>query len=548
MITLKAPDQQHYLSVNSQGLLVAEKLEEDDSCQFEVEDLGDGYFVLKSNATQKYVSFLDTQECAARGVAQYSIMATAEYIDIWEKIRVGKFRYGMTINCSYWGKYLSVQNYGGGAVLGNGPEAADWEVIVSSDYSVFNLSGGGTGPVIPGNVKKLQGEVRTINRSFGDNSGPRYIHICTDFGGFVKYHEDRDACLRTLDIVAQHQQGIRAAYRLNGGYWTDSGLTIDPIRDGWWEETVDGYVRACNDRGLKIDLMCADMYNWSDQQAEDNIRRLGQICAGISHDVVLVHEWNEMRGTWPGGEEDTAKLQRLAEVWESVYPWALNGGSDPGDQARDGMKALSPGPCNIGLVHNTRWYATDGIRRAFNIIYENYPDEPVMEGEPTGPEDPAPDGGFNRLVYQPIEDYNDLAAIYSMHIFTGQISTYFSDPSLASRRPLDETWGFKELPKLWQEEMEVPEDIGQGTPLHGGRAEAPVNVIDSNADRADTMTCPNGWVYGAISGQNGNWKVKSKRDGQLTCWQGNTRVHDGHISNGETIPISGPTATTFRIR
>jgi hypothetical protein len=149
------------------------------------------------------------------------------------------------------------------------------------------------------------------------------------------------------------------------------------------------------------------------------------------------------------------------------------------------------------------------------------------------------------LVYQPVNDPNNILAIYTMQVITGQASTYFSDPSLASREPLETTWGFTNLPRLWQE-MEIPEDIGQGQIIPGHKANAPLRVNGSNAHRADS-TALGGYSIGVISGGD-NWRVRSGRDGLATAYTASGVVWEDHVSTGQQLPISGPTPTIVRIR
>ena len=543
-ITFLTPNQTNYLCVEqSTGLLVGDRTSVGPWEEFIVEPQGDNMFALRSTSTDRYLSFMSPEECRARNVPEYSVMGTAEYVDIWERVLVQKFRYGVTIFCPYWDKYLSAQDYGGKEVLGNGPQAADWEVFVPSDYSVFGLGGGS----IAGEVRKLEGQLRTYGRSFGDQSGPRIVHGCSDFGGIVKHHENRDKSLAELDSVAAHHQFIRVAWRLNGWYWTPSGLTLDPIRDAWWEDAVRSYLTDCNERGLRVNLSCMDMYNWNSGQANTNIAILAQIAASVSKDVVIYHEWNEMRGTCPGGEEDwqVNQLREMSRIWKEHYPWSMIGLSDPGGQDKAGMQNLSQEPANLAIVHNVRWEAHDAIRRAFNIMYENYPGKPIVEGEPTGPNGSPPHNQYTRLVWCPTEDHNDLLAISTMNILVGVIWTYFNDPALVSREPLASTWGFSEIPRLWRE-LEIPENIGQGKLYPGHWTDAPLYVMGSNALRSDGVEIE-GEFFGYISGGNG-WRVKCGRSGDLALFNASGIIHEGRINKGDTIPASGPVATGVRIR
>lgn len=399
-------------------------------------------------------------------------------------------------------------------------------------------------------VKQLVGYVRQVGRSFGDSTGPRIVHGCTDFGGMKKFRDDRDASLRSLDVIAAHQQYVRAAWRLNGGLWTDSGLTIDPIRDSWYDETVRGFFQACHERGLRVMACCADMNNWSYAQMDEGIQRVAQIAASVSNTVVWLHEWNELRSIWHPGDENEEQIQklcRMSEIWQQHYPWSMRGLSDPFTQDKAGMKKLSRSPANCALLHNVRWSEEDAIRRAFNAMYENYPDLCVAENEPTGPNGSPPHGPFTRHVYQPTEDHDALLAIYTMHVITGQSSTYFNDPALYSRLPLDSTWGFKEIPALWRL-MEIPEHIGQGTLRAGHNPEAPLRVNGSHALRTDGMVLGD-YKIGVISGSDGqgDWKVPVGYSGTATAYRASGVVWEGRVSAGQVLPLSGPRPTVVRI-
>lgn len=391
----------------------------------------------------------------------------------------------------------------------------------------------------PGAVRPIVGKVRPIGNSFGDDSGPRVLHGCSDFGAIAKFYQDRDGMLRQLDVLAQHQQYVRVLWRLNGTLWAESGVTNDPIRDPWFDEACLGYLRACHERGIRVNLSSGDFYNWTHAQSTECFERVGHIAASVSPDLVwLSAATNEMRGTMPGGEssENVAWMAECLDAFTDVYPWALLAGSDPGSQDKAGMKRLAPAPANVALIHDVRWSTDDALRRAFNTRYENYPGLPIVQDEPTGPENPAPPGEFTRKVYQPTENLDALFALYTMHVLTGQASTYFNDPALYSRRPLDETWGFKELPQLWRD-LELPEDIGQGI-LRAGHADgAPLRVVDSHAARADSAMVGAyglGVISGAWDGQP--WAVRAGYDATYSVWYSTGKHWEGPLSEGQVIP------------
>lgn len=421
---------------------------------------------------------------------------------------------------------------------------------------------GETPPPPVGIVRQIKGQVRRIGRSFGDAMGPRIIHGCSDFAALPKLHQDRDKMLRQLDVVAAFQQYTRILWRLNGWMWSGEGskwpnanLTVDPLRDGWFDETLREYLTACWNRGVRVNLSSGDMNNASMPQLEEMFRRVAQIAASVSPDVVwLSAGTNELRGTWRDAMEDhngsmrekreyIDRLSRLMGIWQQHYPGGMRALSDPFSQDGEGMRRLSIPPATVALIHDVRWEAKDAIRRTFNTMYENYPGAPVAQDEPTGPNGSPPHGPFTRHVYQPIENRDDLLAIYTMQVITGQASTYFNDPALVSREPLESTWGFKELPAAWRA-MEIPEHIGQGTLKPGHHNDAPLRVTGSGAERADSMVLPE-YAIGVISGGR-NWSVRAGVSANAAIFNSTGQIWSGRVAPGEVLPVSGPAPVVVR--
>ena len=550
---LGASDGTHGLTACDDGSLDAAR-----APSFDIEPVAPGVVAIRDPVSGQYLSALDEGTCAARGLPRYSATFSAAHIDIWEHWKPIAHGRGIALQ-SYWGTWLSVQEGGAakgeGRVLVDGPTPGPWEELLPSNPAAFGIKGdggnsgqGGGGSVSSG-PDALVGLVSIHGRSFGDATGPRIVHGYSDFGALKKFHEDRDRMLGQLDRAAQAgQQYVRVLWRLNGGYWTDSGVTNDPIRDPWWEDALRGFLQACHDRGLRANLTSGDFYNWSDQEADDSFRRCAQIAASVSNEVVwLGAAANELRGVHPEGEGDAAVAQceALQEIWAREYPGSLRSVSDPADQACGGMQRLSGGNSNVALIHDVRWEVTDALRRCFNTVYENDPGKPVVQDEPTGPNGHPPDGTpYANLVYQPVEDPNELFAIYTMQVITGQASTYFNDPALASRQPIDSTWGFTELPALWRQ-MAIPQDIGQGDLKPGHHDDAPLQVVYSNAERADCAVRGT-YAVGVISGGD-NWRVKSGWDGTLTLFGASGATHEQRIARGQEIPAHGPAPQVVRI-
>lgn len=388
-------------------------------------------------------------------------------------------------------------------------------------------------PVAP--VRQLQGYARTFGASFGDDSGPRILHGCSWFPALCIEQQDPDECSRQLDRIMPYQQYVRVLWRLNGWHWggdathASANLSVDPVRDPWFEAVLYRFLMKCKQRGIRVNLSSGDMERWTEAQMEHWFRRVAEVSRDVDQQTVWLQAiTNEMRGTWryPPFDNNNGETpehvefgRHLMRIVKAAYPWNHHALSDSQDQDKAGMQRLSPAPATCALMHDVRHDETSALRHAFNTRYENYPGLPIVQDEPTGPNGSFA-GAFSRLVYQPIEDRQTLFALYTIHVMTGQASTYFNDPSLCSRQPLDSTWGFKELPSLWRQ-MGIPEDVGQGTPKPGHHKDAPLQV-GGGVDRADSMICLGGNVaFGVVHGGT-DWDVRSGWDADVTMFK-----HDG---------------------
>lgn len=548
--TLRTENGVHYLTAELDGSVNATRTDADLGAWQDWDVLpdiwGDAGVRLLRSAHGKYLSAYDAAYCVQIGVPPDTVAATAEYPDSWERWRVAIDGDVVRLQSCSTGLWLSPQNVppapqaGGGDVLCNGPQPAGWETLFASDMSAFGAAepirpptgGGGGGPIGPpgvGVVRPLQGPIRAIGRSFGDGSGPRVVHGCSDFPALAKYHEDPDTYLRNLDVTAQWQQYTRIAWRLNGWVFDPRGLSVDPYKHDWWEAALRGVLQAHRDRGVRASVSSFDMNHWTDRQAMDAFQRTATICRDYGDTVIFSAVTNEMQGTWEPGEtdENVARGHELMQAWIRIFPGGLQAISDPHDRSREGMKKLA---VTLALIHQFGNPIDTGIRRAFNDINENYPGHPVVQDEPRGPN--GPQGGD---VTGNIENPHHLFALYTMHVIVGCASTYFNNPGCASRLPLDSTWGFKELPRLWRD-LEIPDDIGQGQ-LCPGHHDTFMQVRDSHAARADGMRI-GGFGLGVISGSwDGQpWAVRAGYDATWSVWYADGRQWEGRLSAGQVIP------------
>jgi hypothetical protein len=416
---------------------------------------------------------------------------------------------------------------------------------------------GGQEPSPPVTNRTLQGQMRAVSSgsrvTFGDDSGPRTVNLLHWFPALNIYKYQRDEALLTLDkMAAAGWQGIRILTAV--GYWDDfwHEREVAPATfrtrggrevQGWhdYDQLLEGLLRECQSRGLKVELSAGDLqgvFPSGDEREGDRnaIRahcdRVAEIVNRVGQNLIALYEvCNE---AWQNGVPDRSFATELAQRFKRHCPAVLTALSDSGQTEEPaGLVEWSRG-ADVVTLHGTR-DRHGAARRAFNVIYEKpeeIRDKPVWQGEPTGP-----DGGHPLpAVYLPIDDPDILFSIYAVHLMTGQGSVFINGPGLRHWRPIDSTWGFHELPRLFSEIF--PEDIGLWPRvLHGARAESPITA-DSFADRGEgpervDMACNDARVVCVAHGGSGPWRIRLRRPVRWTLYSANGREAEGE---GQELP------------
>ncbi len=390
---------------------------------------------------------------------------------------------------------------------------------------------------IPGDkvVVPIVGYVRTDGKKWADDSGLRSFRIMSWFPVLRCYRDNPDGVRKELDNIALYWQGIRVFWHLGVDWWSGAGYDVSPK----WPEFDSLFVNFLNDckaRGLRVSLSTGDMQVLEPSGSEDHWHEhIAHLAASVDQYII---SWN---GVWNEGWQNTAghranveTARNIAAKRKNIYPWGAHGLTDPagfdenGDpEAPDTLAKWSQSPANHTLVHGTRVYP-DSIRRAFNLMYEGG-GFLVNQDEPVGP---GPD------VYQRDDDPKHLFGLYTMHLISGQMTTYFSGHGLKSwKQPGDffKDWGFKELPVLWKE-MGIPEDIAnwQIKPGHHGDSAIYPRQFSNNGngpDRCDgSQTGNEAWFI--VSGGRGNWEILSRRNAHIKVWSHNGVFWEGDVSAG----------------
>jgi hypothetical protein len=377
----------------------------------------------------------------------------------------------------------------------------------------------------PTHMQPLHGYLRIgPHESFADDTGPRRVAVCSWFPGIRIWRDDPDEARRQMDRMVGRWQGARVfAHLKESRFW--SGLEVLPEWNNY-DHLLRTFLEEMWARQLRVSLTFGDLQYTPSERHPELYQRVAGICRSVNEQVVCLSGMvNEARVN-SIEKEDWSYWAHLSRLWQEIYPWGQHGLSDPGDQEEPGpLQASCRAPATVALLHGTRIPPMDAIRRAFNVRYEGDIGKPIVQDEPTGPGDD---------VYQPVDDPAWLFGLYTIHVITGQMVTYFSGASLRNRKPLDSDWGFTELPRLWQQ-LALPEDVGTYHLTPGHRSDAAVGArtfsdqgegphrVDQavGADRA----------YAIAYGGRGAWRLYSR-------WHAHYRVfvHSGVIAEGDVSP------------
>jgi hypothetical protein len=389
-------------------------------------------------------------------------------------------------------------------------------------------------------LKPIVGYLRSApNITIGDDTGPRIIGVCSWFPALRIFRDDRDEALRQMDRIVGRWQGARVFWHLGHPWWTDHGLGVNP---DWpdFEHLFRTFLEEMWARELRVSLTCGDMQYLPTSRHEELYRRVAGICRSVNEQVICLSGMiNEARVNSSQGE-DYRYWANLSSLWQDIYPWGQHGLTDPGSQEEPaGLIACSSGRATVALLHGTRHQPQDAIRRAFNVRYEGtfHPlvghaslDKPIWQDEPTGP---------GQDVYQPVDDRHWLFGLYTMHILTGQPTTYFSGASLRTRAPLDSDWGFKELPERWRQ-LQLPEDIGTWQLAPGHKPEAPLGArsfqnTGAGPHRVDQVFA-DAACYAVAYGGSGVWSLFSRLwDADYRVFTADGEIARGSVRRGETL-------------
>jgi hypothetical protein len=410
-------------------------------------------------------------------------------------------------------------------------------------------------------AEPLSGPLRVQGRSYADATGPRTVFFCSWFPALRIWRDDRDAAQRQLDaIAAAGWQGIRVFTAVGGWqpYW--DGREVAPVTfrkqfeggapgalvEAWpdYDDQLRSFLAAVRARDLRLHLTTGDaQIVFPDADAERAFhRRVAGLVrdAGGSEVVALYEVWNEGWQNNALGQSDAALAQARAILQdvETVLPGALTaisaapGGADPGAAA-----AWAAG-AHVRVVHGPRSPPARALAEAFALVHDAGAvrplEKPVWQGEPTGPD------GSRAEVYDPMNDPAWLLALYVVHQMTGQATVFFNGPAVRYHEPLDATWGFRELPRLF---ALLPRDIGTWPHVADGHhGSAPLTALQfGSGDRTGPDNLFQTWndrhVVAVIYGGAGPWELDARRP--LRRWRVVGPEGVEHEGTGDSFPAMG---------
>lgn len=343
--------------------------------------------------------------------------------------------------------------------------------------------------------RPLIGPLRVVNKLFHDDTGPRRVFFCSWFTALRILRDDPAEFYRQLDAIAtEGYQGIRVFFAVGGWstYW--DGREIAPVTFRKWfhsretglhrpasfGETIQAWpdyddlvrelLRACRQRALRVHQAVGDMQilfpDAAGQAAELAFtERIARICAeeGGLEVMALVGDVNEYPQNHYGADSPAsiAQIGRTLAIWRRHIPNVLTTmGASISEEPDQLFESITHG--DVCAAHTSRGMPL-ALRRTHALVhweghYRSFP-KPFWQGEPMG--------WGAAVSVDRITDNAYGVALYAMHALTGQASNYFNGPAIHSREPLESTWGFTELPRLF--DACLPEDLATWDHGNNGR-------------------------------------------------------------------------------
>lgn len=358
-----------------------------------------------------------------------------------------------------------------------------------------------------------------------DEKGPVILRFCSYFLALRDCRTDFDRFRRTLDAIGPRWQGARifcgvggaTRWGADGQGWR--GLEIAPVAFtndrgesiGVWRDFDDVVHRALTEftaRGLGVFLTGGDyQYLFPGGEGETaHTRRMGRLTKPHGDTVRFYETANERWQNAHDGhstERAAALLKAFAE--ENPQPLGLLSSHPPPFEELAALREWSKPPAALVTKHGTRQPFEKAVRRSFNIGYERVQTgqlaQAVIDGEPTGP---------GEDVYLPTENRHELFGIYVMNAIRGG-SVMLTGGGIRGKQPIDEGWGFNELPPLLDL---IPRDVVRWRLVAGHNSDAPVyaeQFADSGAGphRVDGAT-DGTRVASVVYGGTGQWRIRSR--------------------------------------
>lgn len=341
-------------------------------------------------------------------------------------------------------------------------------------------------------ARPLVGPLRVQNKLFRDDTGYRRVFFCSWFPALRILRDNPVEFERQIDaIAAAGWQGFRTFFAVGGWspYWDErevapvtyqkwfhssaSGLmrpaSFSYMVNAWpnYDNLLRTLLRACRERGLRLHQAVGDMQIIcpSGERELALNRHLADICAeeGGLEVMALVGDTNEYPQNRYASDapESIAQMGRVLQVWKDAIPGVLTTmGAAISEEPERLFQSIEHG--DVCAVHTSRGTPM-ALKRTHALVhwegqYRSFP-KPFWQGEPIG--------WGQAVSVDRITDNAYGVALYAMHALTGQASVYFNGPAIHSREPLESTWGFSELPRLFAELL--PEDLATWDHGNNGR-------------------------------------------------------------------------------
>jgi hypothetical protein len=315
--------------------------------------------------------------------------------------------------------------------------------------------------------RALVGPLRVVHHpaskthSYADDTGPRRIVFCSWFCALRDWRDNQANAEAVLDrIVLAGYQGIRILRVLGesdvSGYF--AGRAVLPE---WSIGALLGFGRACQDRGLRLQLSCGRQWGTVERMAWETRCAQALQAAGLAQTIALWEGDNEYWQNAPMRDSDEQIAfygQLFAMVRSTLGPAPLCACGAP---ANEDPANLYRAATHSDILEKHGMRDEDRcVKRGFTPWY--WEGDPGHFGKPMWEGEPKP--YVHRDAFMGTTSQGRIVATLAMNQLVGNAVTFFSGEAVKGSDPTNAP-GFADVPLLLSA---LPENVAKASHVPGG--------------------------------------------------------------------------------